>query len=146
MKALRDFDFQAETIKIINENGFFLIALLRTQLAEGKDSQGKQVTVFGRPFYADRTVFNKERHGAGLGKQTDWITNYMSGAFYSQLQVITEGKAFRIDSAVPYFDEILSRSGRTIMELNKKNTQQFTKEILIPQLKARLKLRMGNSV
>lgn len=135
--ALQEFDIVKETISIINENGYFLVGLLRLQLQEGKDGNDENVKVFGRDYYSDATIFEKERHGIGLGKETEWITNYMSGKFYSQLVLSTAGTTFKIDSRVDYFDEILLRSGRVIMDLDEKHLEEFQKEILIPQLKAR---------
>lgn len=146
LKAIRDFDFQKETREIVNQNSGFLIGLLRIQLASGKDGNNENVKVFGRNFYADRTVFEKEKPEVfGLGRQTSWITNYMSGAFYSQLRINTQGRGFAFTSDVPYFEDILIQSGKIIMELNKQHVQEFTKDILIPTLKQRLKNRTNGS-
>lgn len=138
--AIKKFDIVAETIKIINDNGFYIAGLLRLQLQEGKDGDGKNVTVFGRDYYSDATIQDKRYNGSGLGKQTEWITNYMSGHFYSSLKVKTQGTLFSIESDLPYFKDILERSGSVIMELNKQHLQEFTEEILIPTLQQRLKV------
>lgn len=138
LRAVAKFNFSKEAQDIVRKNDAFLIGLLRIQLQEGKDGNDNPVTVFGRDFYADRTVFNKERHGHGLGKQTGWITNYMTGQFYREMRVVFEGRQFSISSGVPYFREIIGRSGRVIMKLSKKHIQLFTKEILLPELKRRL--------
>lgn len=139
IKSLQSFDIVSETIDIINKNSFFISGLLRLQLQEGKDGDGKLVTIFGRDFYKDATVFEKERHGVGFGKFTDWVTNYMSGDFYNSLKVRTDGVTFESYSTVPYFDEILLRSGDVIMELNQEHLLQLSEEIIIPQLQERLR-------
>jgi len=139
IKALQFFDIEKETIDIINKNGYYITALLRTQLQQGKDMFGEPVTIFGRDFYADATIFDKERHGVGLGKQTEFITNYNSGAFYMSLKTVANGRTFKTESDVPYFSEILRRSGDRIMKLNNKNLGEFRNEILIPQLRQRFK-------
>ena len=144
INALEQFDIESEIISIINEYGWFISALLRLQLQEGKDSEGNPVTIFGRDYYKDATIFDKE-HGLypPLGKQTEWITNYKTGAFYASLVTIAEGRVFKTESNVFYFEEILKRSGDRIMKLNKEHLRQFTVEILIPQLRVKFKSLQG---
>lgn len=139
IRSIEVFDIQKETIDIINKNRFYIEGLLRLQLQSGKDGDGENVTIFGRDYYKDSTIFEKERHGIGLGKQTEFITNYMNGYFYSELQTIAEGTVFKTISNVPYFSEIIQRSGSKIMNLNKEHLIEFSKEILIPELKRRFK-------
>lgn len=142
--ALEAFDIEKEVIDIINKNGYYVSALLRLQLQEGLDANDEPVTVFGRPHYSDRTIFDKE-HGnyPPLGKQTEWITNYRTGAFYASLVSVAEGRAFRTESNVPYFDEILKRSGDIIMKLNNKHLNEFRNEIILPQLMQRWRIYSG---
>lgn len=142
--ALIKFDIEKETIQIINDYGWYISALLRLQLQEGKDSDGEPTTVFGKTYYADRTVFDKE-HGnyPALGKQTEFITLYKTGAFYQGLRTIAEGTVFRTESDVPYFEDILRMSGEKIIKLNKENLLQFSQEILIPQLRERYRISNG---
>lgn len=142
--AISKFDIEKETIDIINENGWYITALLRLQLQRGKDMNDEPVTIFGRDYYSDRTIFDKE-HGAypPLGKFTSWITNYRTGQFYSTLVTSAQGRVFKTESSVPYFDKILQRSGDKIMKLSKEHLSQFSREILIPQLKIRFKIFSG---
>lgn len=138
LESLQRFDIEKETIDIINKNGFYITAMLRLQLQEGKDANDEPVKVFGRDYYSDRTVFDKE-HGnySPLGKITEWITNYRSGDFYSSLVTRASGTTFKTESNVPYFEDILTRSGDVIMKLNKAHLIEFSEEILIPQLRER---------
>lgn len=144
INALQVFDVEKETIDIINKNGFFISAMVRLQLQQGKDSNDEPVKIFGREFYSDRTIFDKE-HGnyAPLGKITEWITNYSSGDFYMSLVTKAQGRIFKTESNVPYFEDILKRSGDTIIKLNKEHLREFTEEILIPQLRLRYKALNG---
>lgn len=139
--ALKVFDIEKETISIINNNSEYLSFLLKEQLRIGRDGDDKPVTLKRRGgvynFYSDRTVFNKEFNGIGLGKETDVITNYMSGTFYHSIVVRTSGTEFEMFSDVPYFPDILFRSGTKIMELNSKHLQIFAENILITQLRER---------
>jgi len=143
IEAIDAFDIEQEIIDIINKNGDYISGLLRLQLQEGKDFEGKNVTIFGRDHYSDATIFDKERHGVGLGKQTEWITNYKTGFFYSTLVTTAKGRYFKTESSVPYFEDILKRSGDRIMKLNKYHLEEFSKEILIPELKRRFKKKLN---
>lgn len=141
LNAIILFDIEKETIDIINKNGYYISALLRLQLQMGKDANDEPVKVFGRDFYSDRTIFDKEHgHYPPLGKQTEWITNYKTGYFYASLRTVAYGRIFKTVSDVPYFDEILRRSGDIIIKLNKEHLAEFSNEILIPKLRERYKL------
>lgn len=135
---LQEFSIEAEAMRIINENAEFLVSLLKSQLAKGVDGDGNQVLAKYGDFYADRTVFNKERHGVGLGKETRWVTNYMSGTFYLSIHMVTSGITFTFDSNVPYFVDIALRNSNSLMHLNKANLLRFKNEILVPQLQIRM--------
>lgn len=141
--ALQEFDVQKETIDIINENGEYMVNLLKEQLAAGKDMDGNNVTVFGRPEYSARTVFEKKEYGIGLGEVTDRITNYMTGEFYNSIYVAAIGSSFIFDSAISYFPEIIEQSGDRIMGLNARNLRKFSEEILKPQLLLRFKSKVN---
>lgn len=140
------FDVLKESIRIINKNNKLITLMLQKQLAAGKDSEGKDVTLFGKDYYSDRTIFDKE-HGRydALGKVTDRITNYQTGHFYASMKTVAQGHIFKTYSEVWYFQEILKRSGEVIMKLNKENRETFVREILIPQLRLRFKA-MQNGV
>lgn len=136
--ALQEFDMVTEISNIINANSIYITDLLKVQLAAGKDGNGENVTIYGREYYKDSTIFNKE-HATNvpvLGRETEHITNYMYGDFYNSIKVLTQGEAFILDSDIDYFDDILQRSGGSkIMELNSDSLAKFNQEILIPQLK-----------
>lgn len=132
------FNIKKETIDIINNNAEFILELLRDQMRAGKDADNKPVFAKYGPYYADSTVFEKERYGVGLGKFTEWVTNYMSGNFYLSLKVITKTDTFNITSDVDYFSDIITRSGIRIMELSKENVLIFRNTILLPELQKRL--------
>jgi len=137
LEAIEMFDIESETISIIKEHSYYITGLLRLQLQSGKDANDENVTIFGRDFYSDATIQDKRYNGVGLGKETDFITNYSSGSFYMSLKTVVDGRVFRTESDLPYFSDILKRSGSVIMKLNKKHLQEFSNEILIPELKRR---------
>lgn len=143
IEAIETFDVEQETINIINEYGWFITSLLRLQLQKGRDANDEPVRIFGRDHYADSTIFYKEHKiGSALSKQTEWVTNYDHGYFYSSLKTVAEGRIFRTESDVLYFEEILRRSGDVIIKLSKEHLSQFAEEILIPQLKIRFQERL----
>lgn len=135
--ALQEFDLEKEISEIIIQNSFYISGLLRTQLQEGRDGKGKLVTIFGKPYYSDLTIQDKYYHGVGLGKQTEFITNFMSGVFYASLKVRVSGNTFESYSEVDYFGEIIRRSGGVIMELDEIRLRELSEEIIIPELTKR---------
>lgn len=137
IEKIRTFDVVAETMNIIREYSETISDILAMQLSQGKDKNNEPVTIFGRDTYRPFTIEMKERYGTGLGKVVDVITNYMSGAFYLNLFVETEGTNFNVKSDVPYFEKILERSGNKIMELNQEHLELFTTEVLYPNLQKR---------
>src|SRR6185503_5525236 len=94
IQKLQKFNLESYVTAIINSNSDYLANLLSLQLSQGKDSDNQNVTVFGRDYYSDSTVFEQTRYGSGLGKVTDRITNYLSGDFYIGLKVFATDKKF----------------------------------------------------
>jgi hypothetical protein len=127
--------------EILIENKDFIEFLLQVQLSEGKDRYGNPVVIKDadgeRTYYKDRTIANKLRRGFGIGYETRWITNYMSGRFYSSIEARVYGTHFTFSSAVPYYDKIIFRSGDVIMHLSEANMEILRDEIIRPQLIAK---------
>jgi len=137
--ALEEFNIEVESIDIINKYGYYLVGLLRKQLQEGKDADGKSLLAKYGSDYSDYTVFNKERRGVSLGKETGYVTYFMTGAFYTSLEVIAAGDTFSITSPVPYLSSLEAFSGsKRFLELNQEHLTEFSEEILVPQLQLRL--------
>lgn len=133
---LEAFNMESEVERIIRENSDWLLSKLRQQLSKGIDADGAPVLAKYGPFYADRTVLEKERHGVGLGRETGVVTNYMSGNFYLSLNIEVGYNDFVFTSNVPYFDDIIDRSKTyRVVELNNQDLAYFSKYILYPQLR-----------
>lgn len=138
IRKIEAFDFQKNTIEIVQENKEFLAELLRTQLERGIDGNGNPVKIRGVEKYAPFTV-EKKRKMKGLSAVTMWITNYDTGDFYKGIKPITNGIRLSFDSNVTYFQEIIAQSGGIIMKLNKQNLDLFIKTKLNPELQKRMK-------
>lgn len=144
VKKIDSFDIEKEAIDILEENIEFLKHLLTEQLSKGIDGDGNQVTIFGRDYYSKFTIEIKTNYGKGLGSATDRITNYMGGLFYSSIFVKINGRNFSFSSDVPYFSDILLRSGgEKIIQLNRENLDIFTKSVMIPELQKRFKSKVN---
>jgi hypothetical protein len=139
IKKIIQFDAKKHTVEIVNANAEYLNELLRSQLKIGLDGNGKPVTVFGNLAYSERAVHNKLDNGFGLGKEVRWITNYMTGDFYENLNPLTNGSYLTFKSNVSYFEDIIAQSGGVIMKLNDSNLKKFKTEILVPELERRMK-------
>lgn len=146
IEKLSSFDFGQEMIAIVEDNQEKIPEYIREQLASGRDGDDKPVTIFGRDFYADRTIQVKEREGVGLGAVTDHITNYMSGAFFESLKIETEGEVFEANSDVSYFDEIQKRSPDALLEIDEKNRRDFAETVTLPAIKESLKSKTGLTI
>lgn len=137
--SIEEFDIRKETIDIINNSQEYLTELLKDQLALGKDGNKEEVEVFGHTYYSQRAKKEK-KNVEGLGGNIEWITNYMTGAFYANMRVDAAGTKFTFSSSVGYFDQILVQSGEVIMELNIDHLEQFSNEILKPRLQEAFEL------
>lgn len=127
---------ESEVTRIIIDNGDWLISKLKQQLSKGIDADFAPALAKYGPFYADATVLSKERHGVGIGKETGFVTNYMTGEFYMSLDLEVYDNDFIFTSTVPYFQDILDRSKtHRIVELNNQDLAYFSKYILLPQLR-----------
>lgn len=130
-----DFDVQRNTLEILQENSELIADMVAQQLALGKDGNDEDVLINGSG-YKPSTIYQKKNFGSGLGAVTDRVTNYSSGAFYQSLILETKGSLFFVESPLPYFGDIIGRSGQIIMELNSEH-----KEILSNIVRTKLKER-----
>jgi hypothetical protein len=131
---LTAFDFGQEMETIVGEHTEDITELLKVQLAAGKDGNGEPVTLDGNPDYAPFTIEIKEKYGQGLGKVTDRITTYMTGDLYRSLKTKAEGRVFETDANVPYFDDVIDRTGDQIMDLDEDSRLKFAEEITLPAI------------
>jgi len=140
--AIEMFDIAAETIDIINQNADTIEAMVRGQMAVGKDGDGDLLNASLGPYYTPYTAELKEKYGSGsLGKETDRVTYFMSGYFYSSLFTKAKGNEFITDSRDEVTDKLLSWSPKAL-ELNADNLDYFSKVILIPELQRRFNLKV----
>lgn len=131
---LTAFDFGREMETIVSEHTEDITELLKIQLATGKDGDGEPVTLDGNPEYTPFTMDIKEKYGQGLGAVTDRITTYMTGDLYRSLKTKAEGRVFETEASVPYFDEVIGRTGDQIMELGEDGRRKFAEEITLPAI------------
>lgn len=141
--ALQAFDFGKELNDIVEKNADKIPDLLAQQLAQGKDGNNEPVTLNGNTEYAPFTIEIKDRFGKGLGAVTDRITNYMTGAFYQDMKTTVENDAFETVSDVPYFDDIIERSGSVVMNLDESSRIEFGQKVTLPGIKEVLKSKTG---
>jgi len=141
--ALQTFDFGRELETIVEQNANKIPDLLAQQLAAGKDGNNEPVTLHGEAQYSPFTIRYKQEVGQGLGAVTDRVTNYMTGAFYQNMNTTVENNAFETISDVPYFDDIIERSGSVIMELDESSRIEFAENITLPAIKESLKTKTG---
>lgn len=146
ISALQSFDFGQELNNIVEQNADKIPNALAEQLAQGKDGNNEPVLLNGNPEYAPFTIEIKDRFGKGLGAVTDRVTNYMTGAFYQDMKTSVENDAFETVSDVPYFDDIIERSGSIVMELDESSRIEFGQNVTLPAIKEILKTKTGLTI
>lgn len=144
--ALQSFDFGQELNNIVEKNADKIPNALTEQLAQGRDGNDEPVLLNGNPEYAPFTIEIKEQVGKGLGAVTDRVTNYMTGAFYQDMKTTVENDAFETTSDVPYFDDIIERSGSVVMELDESSRTEFGQNVTLPAIKEILKTKTGLTI
>jgi len=146
IKKLQAFDFGQELQDIVENNSEKLTGYVRQQLEAGIDGEGKPNTIFGRTEYAPRTIEIKQSTGVGLGAVTDYVTNYMTGAFHESLIMEVEGQTFEADSDVPYFGDIKLYSSDALLEVDEENRMEFAETVTLPGIKEALLTKTGLTI
>lgn len=134
--TLERFNWQQELIEIITDNVDELEQLQREQMASGKDSHGNDTTLDGAG-YAPYTMLYKSLYGEGIGADTDKVTGYMTGDLYSRLKAVVSGTDVNIESDVPYFLDLLKRTGEQWTGLDEEKRKEFASNIVLPAIKDR---------
>lgn len=128
IQNLKSFSFAEEERKILYIEEDDILNYVRGQMSLGKTGNGDEITLDGKPFYAQYTIEVKKEFGVGLGRVTDWITLFMTGEFYASLFVnFVESGDFQILSKDPKYPKIALRSGTNILELNEVNLETIQK-------------------
>lgn len=142
--ALATFDFAATQERAIATNLEPLVQYQVEQFASGKDAEGEPILLEGNgynPFYADK----KRKYGIGLGRVTDRVTLFLTGALYKEtFASITSGKVL-FSSRVPYWPELISRTG-DVTGLNEENRKDFAYSFLLPFVSRELHRATGLSI
>lgn len=123
INKIESFSFAEEVQKIVYIEDDEVLALVRGQMSIGKDGNGNPIHLErGRTTYKRVTIELKEIYGVGIGKETRWITLYMTGEFYNSLFVeYQKNGEFSILSRDPKSEKIILRSGDDVLKLNQEN-------------------------
>lgn len=134
INKLKTFDWEGALKEIVTQNTAVIEDLQRDQMASGKDSQGNETLLDGSG-YADITKAYKRMVGVGLGAVIDRVTGYQIGNLYSEINASVEGDQYNVKSDVPYFSELILRTGEQWMTLNETERKIFGEEITLPMIK-----------
>ena len=85
----------------------FIADLNRTQLAEGKRSDGSNI----EPEYTPFTTFMKKNYGVGLGKETGHVTLFQTGDIHKSIFADIGSGKVTLDATDPKTNELLSKYG-----------------------------------
>lgn len=142
--ALETFDFAASQERAVAENTDALAQYQVEQFSSGKDAENNPITLEGNgynPFYADK----KRKYGVGLGRVTDRVTLFLTGALYKETFASIASSKVTFSSRVPYWPELLRRTG-DVTGLNEENRKDFAYSFLLPFVSKELKSKTGLSI
>jgi len=130
--TLDAFDFEVSMSGIILDNKDVISNMVAEQLGSTSlDGNGNPVTLDGGG-YADSTIRYKQEFGQGLGAITDRVTLFQTGELYRMIDTEVVIDEVQTMSDVPYYDELMARTGEDVMKLNESNRLDFATEILMP--------------
>jgi hypothetical protein len=130
-------DLGKEQQRIINNNKDELLRLQLKQFEEGVDSKSEPILLEGKgynPWYADK----KRKYGIGIGQITDHVTLYLTGDLYRETFIQITNKEFYFTSRVPYFPELMRRTG-DVTGLNLPSRQYFAEKFVLTGIEIVLK-------
>ncbi len=143
MEDLEAFNFEVSLSSIIAENKDLISDKVADQIGRtGLDGNGDRITLDGGE-YTDFTVRYKQEHGKGLGAVTDRVTLYQTGELYRMIETEVTIDEVTTLSNVPYYDELMERTGEQVMKLNESSRLEFAQEIVIPAFAEDLKEKTG---
>lgn len=111
-------------------------ALLNTvaeQMAKGMTGRDQPIVspYTGKLYYASSTVNYKQNFGAGIGRITEHITLYQTGAHYRGLYATLRGKQLEIGSRVEY-DVPFNRANQELYQPGTQFGQDYINDELQP--------------
>lgn len=117
---------QTETVaaQTIEETKEAYLELNASQLARGVDKNGDPITLDGHG-YTPYTKDLKEKYGSGIGAITDHVTLYMTGAMYKSEALGVTGNDIALNFNTEYSDEVLERTGDTVLGLNADSREDY---------------------
>lgn len=127
IKALRKFDFQKETRKIIEANKDELVVLQQQQLYSGIGADSKPLTLEGRG-YSPFTIQIKIKKG----QPTNRITWHDTGELYGSLTAQVRPLTFAITSNNFKFKKMILRSGTDAVGLDFASRKEFIEKVTRP--------------
>jgi len=126
------FDFEASMSGVILDNKDIISDMVAAQLGSTSLDGNNNPVLLDGSGYADSTIRYKQEHGQGLGAITDRVTLYQTGELYKMIDTEVVVDEVQTMSDVPYYDELMQRTGEDVMKLNETNRIDFATEILMP--------------
>ena len=132
INSLDAFDFEASLSSAIVTNKDVISDKVAEQLGSTSlDGDGNPVLLDGGG-YAGATIRYKQDFGRGLGAVTDRVTLYQTGELYRMINTEVVVDEVNTMSDVPYYDELIQRTGEQVMKLNETNRLEFAQEYVMP--------------
>lgn len=141
IQSLSAFDFAASQRAAIVSNTEVLSDLQTEQFSQGTDKQGKKILLEGQG-YAFSTIAYKRLFGRNLGAIVTRVTLFQSGMLYRNTFASINGDSVLFSSNVPYWGELLSRTG-DITGLDRERAMEFANGFVLPYVGKQLYQKTG---
>lgn len=148
---LRTVSKESELVKIIEQiftedvvHDYIINANQRQLSEKGEDKTGKKLQTYkaakyGTP-YTPFTIATKKAFGQGIGRITDHVTLFQTGAFYRSMKVVNKKMEAVISGNTSKFEENIDVEG--IMGLNDEHMNTLVNMIILPRFLQRLKVKL----
>jgi hypothetical protein len=131
MKKLEELDIPIAIQNALIDNERAIIEFIWEQMDEGISGTGEPITLDGYPEYYPGYAAFKRRM---TGQRTDIINLHLYGDFYASMYTVvtSKGDSFRVEATVPYYDDIIARTGGEVMQLTPGNMESFVDLFITP--------------
>jgi hypothetical protein len=134
VNRLSSVDVMTLTGEAVVESKRDYLDLQLSQVSQGQDGKEKEILLDGNPYTA-YTKDLKAKYGVGLGKVTDRVTLYQTGAMYKTADLNVNNENINVTFDTEYSSELLQRTG-DITGLNDSNREVYINGGFITAFKA----------
>ena len=109
------------------------LSLNAEQWGKGINKDGSFIALDGAPFYRPYTIEQKEKFGgSGLGRVTDRVTLFMTGATYKSADLKVTNSEINVTFGTPYAPDLVERTTDKIFGLTTDDMDTYRRVFKVP--------------